>query len=380
VIASAPFPEADVVSSEAATRKTPLHGVHVAAGARMVPFAGWEMPVQYTGVVDEHLAVRTRVGLFDVSHMGEVRVTGSQALAFVQHVTCNDVSRLAPGRIQYSGLMTPQGTFVDDLLVHKLAESEYFLVINAGNTSKDVAWLLERARAFDCRVVDESERYCQLALQGPHAAATLAPLTDADLAEMKYYGFARAKVRGIEALVTRTGYTGEDGFEIYAAAGAAETLWHALLQQGAPHGLVPVGLGARDTLRLEAKMALYGNDIDDTTTVLEADLGWICKLDKGEFLGRDVLVRQKAEGVTRKLVGFETEGRAVARHGFPALRDGAPVGTVTSGTFSPFLKKNIGLAYLPAGMWDAGTRFDVEIRGRREPAVVVPTPFYKRTR
>lgn len=368
------------MSSDAATRKTPLHGVHAAAGARMVPFAGWEMPVQYTGVVDEHVAVRTRAGLFDVSHMGEVRVRGGQALAFLQHVTCNDVSRLADGRIQYSGLMTPAGTFVDDILVHKIGDAEYFLVVNAGNTAKDVAWLLEHAREFDCEVADESDRYGQLALQGPRAAEILKSVTTASLSDLRYYGFVFADVANVPAIVARTGYTGEDGFEIYVDADASSPLWYGLLEAGAPHGLVPAGLGARDTLRLEAKMALYGNDIDDTTTVLEADLGWICKLDKSAFLGRDVLVGQKAEGVSRKLIGFETEGRAVARHGYRVVRDGSPVGTVTSGSFSPYLRKNIGLAYLPAGLWDPGTRFEVEIRGRLEPAVVVPTPFYKRPR
>jgi aminomethyltransferase len=363
-----------------AVKTTPLGRAHRQAGARMVEFAGWDMPVQYTGVIDEHLAVRTRAGLFDVSHMGEVDVKGPEALAYLQHVTSNDVSRLAPGRIQYSALTTPEGTFVDDLLVHKMAEGDYFLVINAGNTPKDVDWLHYHAKGYDVRVEDVSASWCQIALQGPRAQEILQPLTKAPLQEMKYYGFARADVHGAACIVARTGYTGEDGFELYGPAEAAESLWYALLAAGAPHGLVPAGLAARDTLRLEAKMALYGNDIDDTTTVLEADLGWIVKLEKGDFLGRDVLARQKAEGVGRKLVGFETEGRAIARHGYRALQNGVPVGTVTSGTFAPFLRKNIGLAYLPIAMTEPGTRFEVAIRGRREPAVVVPTPFYKRAR
>jgi len=361
-------------------RTTPLGRAHRRAGARMIDFAGWDLPVQYTGVIDEHLAVRTRAGLFDVSHMGEVEVKGPESLAYLQHVTSNDVSRLAPGRIQYSALTTPEGTFVDDLLVHKIGENDYFLVINAGNTSKDVDWLHYHAKGFDVRVEDVSAAWCQIALQGPRAQEILSPLTKAPLPAMKYYTFERADVGGVSCIVARTGYTGEDGFELYGPPDAAESLWYALLGAGAPHGLVPAGLAARDTLRLEAKMALYGNDIDDTTTVLEADLGWIVKLDKGDFLGRDVLARQKAEGTTRKLVGFETEGRAIARHGFRALLDGAPVGQVTSGTFAPFLKKNIGLAYLPVALAEPGTRFEVEIRGRREPAVVVPTPFYKRPR
>jgi aminomethyltransferase len=346
----------------------------------MVPFAGWDMPVQYTSVVDEHMAVRTRAGLFDVSHMGEVAVRGRGSLAFLQHVTSNDVSRLAPGRIQYSALTTPSGTFVDDLLVYKLAEDDYLLVINAGNTPKDVAWLADHARGRDVDLADVSSRWCQLAVQGPRAESILAPLTATGLAAIKYYGFERGEVAGLPCLISRTGYTGEDGFELYAASESAEALWHALLAAGASEGLVPAGLAARDTLRLEAKMALYGNDIDDTTTVLEADLGWIVKLEKGEFLGRDALVQQKAEGLTRKLVGFETEGRAVARHGYEAQHGGRAVGTVTSGSFAPFLKKNIGLAYLPLALEAPGTRFDVVIRGRPEAAVVVPTPFYKRPR
>lgn len=359
---------------------TPLHRVHRESGARMVPFAGWDMPVQYTGVLDEHVAVRTRAGLFDVSHMGEVAVRGREAEDFLQHVTSNDVSRLAPGRIQYSALMTPEGTFVDDLLVYKLGADDFLLVINAGNTPKDVATLAYHAKGREVRVEDVSRSWCQIALQGPRAQEILAPLTRAALPAMKYYGFERAEVAGVACIVSRTGYTGEDGFELYGPWDEAERLWRAVLTAGAPAGLVPAGLAARDTLRLEAKMALYGNDIDETTTVLEADLGWIVKLEKGEFLGRDVLLRQKADGLTRKLVGFETEGRAVARHGYEACHEGRAVGRVTSGTFAPFLKKNIGLAYLPIALAEPGTRFEVAIRGRMEPAVVVPTPFYKRPR
>ena len=361
-------------------KATPLNRAHREAGARMVSFSGWDMPVQYTGVIDEHLAVRTRAGLFDVSHMGEVDVVGRQALEFLQHVTSNDVSRLAPGRIQYSALTTPEGTFVDDLLVYMRGDDHYLLVINAGNTPKDVDWLRTHAQGYDLRLTDVSARWCQIALQGPRSQEILQPLTPADLAAMKYYTFVENTVSGVPCLVSRTGYTGEDGFEIYGPAEAAETLWYAILGRGAPHGLVPAGLAARDTLRLEAKMALYGNDIDDTTTVLEADLAWILKLDKGEFLGRDALLRQKAEGLTRKLVGFETEGRAIARHGYKAVSGGAEVGTVTSGTFAPFLKKNIGLVYLPVGLTPPGSRFSIDIRGREEPAVVVPTPFYARAR
>jgi aminomethyltransferase len=338
------------------------------------------MPVQYTGVLDEHMAVRTRAGLFDVSHMGEVEVTGREALDFLQLVTCNDVSRLSPGRIQYSALTTPDGTFVDDLLVYKRREDDYLLVINAGNTPKDVEWLRYHGKGYDLRLDDTSARWCQLALQGPRSQEILQSLTPASLPAMKYYTFVQAKVSGVPCIVSRTGYTGEDGFEIYGPADAAETLWHSLLTAGAAHGLVPAGLAARDTLRLEAKMALYGNDIDETTTVLEADLAWILKLEKGDFIGRDALVRQKAEGTTRMLVGFETEGRAIARHGHKATAANSEVGTVTSGTFAPFLKKNIGLAYLPIALTRPGSRFTIDIRGRQEPAVVVPTPFYSRAR
>ena len=361
-------------------KKTPLNRAHREAGARMVPFSGWDLPVQYTGVLDEHLAVRTRAGLFDVSHMGEVDVIGREALDFLQHVTCNDVARLSPGRIQYSALTTPEGTFVDDLLVYKRGDDDYLLVINAGNTPKDVAWLRAEAKGFDLSLEDVSSRWFQIALQGPRSQEILQPLTTVALAAMKYYTFAQGNVSGVPCIVSRTGYTGEDGFEVYGPSEAAETLWYAILGSGAPHGLVPAGLAARDTLRLEAKMALYGNDIDDTTTVLEADLSWILKLEKGEFLGRDALVRQKAEGLSRLLVGFETEGRAIARHGHKAFADGVEVGTVTSGSFAPFLKKNIGLVYLPTGLTPPGSRFAIDIRGRLEPAVVVPTPFYTRAR
>ena len=361
-------------------RKTPLNRAHREAGARMVSFSGWDLPVQYTGVLDEHLAVRTRAGLFDVSHMGEVDVVGPEALKFLQHVTCNDVSRLTPGRIQYSALTTPEGTFVDDLLVYKRGDDDYLLVINAGNTPKDVDWLVTHSKGYDLRLTDVSSRWCQIALQGPRSQEILQPLTQVALAAMKYYTFVQGDVSGVPCIVSRTGYTGEDGFEVYGPAAAAETLWYAILGSGAPHGLVPAGLAARDTLRLEAKMALYGNDIDDTTTVLEADLSWILKLEKGEFLGRDALLRQQAAGLTRLLVGFETEGRAIARHGHKAVVDGVAVGAVTSGSFGPFLKKNIGLVYLPIGLTPPGSRFSIDIRGRLEPAVVVPTPFYTRAR
>jgi glycine cleavage system T protein (aminomethyltransferase) len=362
----------------APTKRTPLHGLHVAAGARMIPFAGWDMPVQYTSVVSEHLAVRERAGMFDVSHMGEAAVRGPEALAFLQHVTSNDVAKLVPGRVHYTALTTPEGTFVDDLLVYMLGEADYLLVVNAANTAKDLDWLRYHAKGLDVAVEDESAAWSQIALQGPRAAEILQPLTAAGLSAMKYYAFERAAVAGAPSIVSRTGYTGEDGFELYAPAGDAVAIWSALLAEGGAKGLVPVGLAARDTLRLEAKMALYGNDIDETTTVLEADLGWIAKLDKGEFLGREALLRQRERGLERKLAGFAMEGRAVARHGYPVEVGGERVGAVTSGSYAPFLGKSIGLAYLPRGSWEPGTRIGVVIRGKSEPAAVVPTPFYKR--
>ena len=361
-------------------RQTPLHDAHLAASARMVEFAGWSMPIQYTGVIDEHRAVRTGAGLFDVSHMGQVAVRGRRALDYLQRLTCNDVSRLEPGRAQYNALTTPQGTFVDDILVYRRAAEDFLLVLNAANTSKDLAWLNEHGGDRDPSVTDVSSEWALVSLQGPRAADCLQPLVDEPLGGLKYYRFFEAEVDGAPCIVSRTGYTGEDGFEVYSPSPEAPRLWASLLAAGASHGLVPVGLGARDTLRLEAKMALYGNDIDETTTVIEADLRWIVKLKKGEFLGRDVLERQAREGVSRKLVGFEMRGRAIARQGYAALHEGRAVGRVTSGTHSPTLRKNIGLAYLPLVLTEPGTDFEVEIRGRPEAACVVPTPFYKRER
>jgi len=359
-------------------RHTPLHDAHVSAGARMVDFAGWHLPVQYAGVLQEHEAVRTRAGLFDVSHMGEAAVRGGDGLAFLQHVTCNDVAKLRPGRAQYTALTTPEGTFVDDLLLYMLDEEDYLLVLNASNTGKDVAWLRSNAAGFDVSIDDVSAQWAQLAVQGPRAVELLEPLAPVSLSDVRPFRFVRTEIGGVPCIASRTGYTGEDGFELYAPAERAPALWSAVLRAGAPHGIVPVGLGARDTLRLEAKLTLYGNDIDETTTVVEADLGWIVKPGKGAFLGREVLARQLEQGAGRLLVGFEMTGRAIARHGFDVLRDAETVGRVTSGTRSPTLGKSIGLAYLPTDLTRVGTTFEIDVRGRREPAVVVPTPFYKR--
>lgn len=367
-------------TSSVPLKKTPLHAVHRAAGARLVEFGGWEMPVEYAGISDEHLAVRTRAGLFDVSHMGELELAGADALATIQWLTSNDASRLSVGQAQYSALTTPEGTFVDDILVYRLADQHYMLVVNAANIMKDSAWITSQAerRGGDVAVVNASSRYALIALQGPAAADVLQPLTGVDLSEIKYYWFATGEVAGIRATISRTGYTGEDGFELFVPPAMAERAWQALLEAGREAGVVPCGLGARDTLRLEAAMRLCGTDMDDQTTVLEAGLGWIVGWKKDDFVGAEVLRRQKAEGVTRKLAAFEMAERAIARHGYPVMRGDDRVGVVTSGTFTPFLKKAIGLAMVPADMTEIGTRFDVEIRGRRAAASVVPEPFYKR--
>jgi len=359
-------------------KKTPLNAAHHKLGAKMVPFVGWEMPVQYSGVIDEHMAVRTKAGLFDVSHMGEIIVTGSDALAFLQKVSSNNVAKLVPGKIQYTGLLYPQGTFVDDMLIYCFNEEHYFVVVNAANTDKDFAYMLENAEG-DVKIENASDRYAQIAIQGPQALEILDPLCELELADMKYYWFGEGEVCGVEALVSRTGYTGEDGFEVYCLPDQAEKVWFAIMEAGKPYGLLPCGLAARDTLRLEAKMALYGNDIDETTTVLEADLGWILKFKRPvDFLGKEILLKQKKEGVARKLVGFEMLDRGIARHGYPVYVDGKEVGKVTSGSYAPFLKKNIGLAYLPIGSTEIGTEFEVDVRGRRLRARVVETPFYSR--
>src|SRR5687767_2362687 len=304
-------------------KKTPLHASHLSLGARMVPFGGWDMPVEYSGISAEHMAVRTAAGLFDVSHMGEVEIAGKGALEAVQHITTNDASKLQIGQIQYSGLTTPQGTFVDDLLVYRFGPSHYLLVINAGNIEKDVAWIMARAKEAspEVGVIDSSNRYALIAVQGPRAQEILQTLTAIDLSAIKYYWFAHGEIAGVRGTVSRTGYTGEDGFEVMVPPAMATRVWDGLLQAGQPLGLIPAGLGARDTLRLEAAMRLYGNDIDEQTTVLEADLGWIVGWNKPAFIGHDVLRRQKESGVERVIIGFEMVERAIARHGHPVMRD-----------------------------------------------------------
>ena len=347
----------------------------------MVDFGGWDMPVEYSGIVDEHLAVRTRAGLFDVSHMGQIEIAGADALKAVQHITTNDASRLAINQAQYSALTTPKGTVVDDVLTYKLSDEHFMLVVNASNIIKDFKWIAENiAGVGDAVAVNTSSRYALLALQGPAALSILQTLTGVNLAEIKYYWFTTGEVANVLATISRTGYTGEDGFEVFVPPAQAERVWDAILAAGKSAGAVPVGLGARDTLRLEAAMRLYGNDMDETTTVLEAGLGWIVGWKKEEFIGAEVLRAQKAAGTPRTLVGFEVLDRAIARHGYPVFVDGEQAGVVTSGTQTPFLKKAIGMAYLPTAKSQTGTEFDIDVRGRRVKAQVVPMPFYKRER
>jgi aminomethyltransferase len=359
-------------------KRTPLYDLHRKLGAKLIDFGGWEMPVQYQGILEEHRAVRERAGLFDVSHMGELEFTGPGSFETLQRLTPNDVGKLADGRCHYSAFLTERGTFVDDLLVYRRAADSYMVVVNAANTEKDSAWARDRAGG-EGQVENRSDDYALLAVQGPASARIVARVVASDPSDLPYYGFRNTEALGKPALVSRTGYTGEDGFELYLEPGAAPRVFRALLEAGRPEGIAPCGLGARDTLRLEAKMALYGNDIDDTVTPWEADLGWIVKMKKGDFMGREALERQKAEGVPRKLVGFEMTDRGIARHGYPVETPAGP-GVVTSGTHSPTLGRPIGLALLPAAASAIGTEFSVDIRGRSARARVVETPFYKRTR
>ena len=350
----------------------------------MVEFGGWDMPVQYpAGTMTEHLRTRTHAGLFDVSHMGEIDVRGAGAIAFVNRLTSNDVSKLVDGQAQYSALTTPAGTVIDDLLVYRLAADRLLLVVNAGTTEKDWDWITSHRREADVELRNTSAEYCQMALQGPDALSILQQLTTLSLREIKYYHFSEDKLDGVEAIVSRTGYTGEDGFEVYAAADKAEQLWDRILETGKygeEYGVLPCGLAARNTLRLEAGMCLYGHEIDETTTLLEANLGWITKLNKGDFIGRERLAKQKEEGIRRRLIGFEVSGRGIARDGQDVLVAGQCVGQVTSGSPAPFLKKNIGMAYVPIESAGVGAAVEIDVRGRLVGAEIVPLPFYKRPR
>src|SRR5688572_18331775 len=379
---------ARVVSTLTATaaqlKRTPLNSAHRRMGGRMVDFGGWDMPVQYpAGTIEEHLRTRTHAGLFDVSHMGEFEVTGPDAISFVNRVTSNDVSKLVDGQAHYSALTTPEGTVVDDLLVYRFAEDRLMLVVNAGTTEKDWDWITSARGGENLELRNTSSSYCQIALQGPDALDILKPLTDVSLSDIKYYHFTEGQVDGVAAIVSRTGYTGEDGFEIYAAADRAEQIWNKLLDAGrfgSDDGILPCGLAARNTLRLEAGMALYGHEIDESTTLLEANLGWICKLNKGEFTGREALAKQKESGINRRLIGFEMSERGIARDGQDVVINDARVGKVTSGSPAPYLKKNIGMAYVPAGLAKEGAAIQIDVRGRLIGAQIVKTPFYKRAR
>jgi aminomethyltransferase len=367
-------------SVSAPIKKTPLNAKHRSLGARMVEFAGWDMPVEYAGITQEHLAVRQRAGLFDVSHMGEIEVAGPDALSTVQWLTSNDASKLSDGQIQYSALTTEAGTFVDDLLVYRLTADHFLLVVNAGNIVSDYEWIRDHARTHGSQsaIVNSSSRYALLALQGPVSERVLQTLTAVDLSGIKYYWFATGEVAGIRATISRTGYTGEDGFEVFVPPAGAEKLWDAILAAGRTAGVEPCGLGARDTLRLEAGMRLHGSDMDRETSVLEAGLGWIVGWKKAPFLGSEVLKAQKAGALTRKLAAFEIADRAIARHGYPVMQGDRTVGVVTSGTQTPFLKKSIGFAMVPVAQATVGGPLEIDILGRRVGATVVPEPFYKR--
>jgi len=363
----------------ATLQATPLNAVHRRLGAKMVDFGGWDMPVQYSSILDEHHAVRKSVGLFDVSHMGEIEVHGPEAFALTDYVSTNAVAKLKIGQAQYSGLLYDHGGFVDDIVVHKVADDRYFICVNASNQEKDYEYIAA-ANRHNAKVEFAGDRYAQLAIQGPHGPATLQKLTATDLSAIQYYHFTDGRVSGAPARIARTGYTGEDGFEIYIAPEEAERVWDEIMNAGQEFGIKPCGLGARNTLRLEAKMALYGHEIHASITPLEADLGWIAKLDKGDFLGKAALVKQKEQGVKRKLAGFEMTGRGIGRDGYEVYLDGAPAGWVTSGGPSPTLNKNIGLCYLPTDRAKPGQQIQIMIRNQPVEAVTVPTPFYKRAK
>jgi aminomethyltransferase len=361
----------------AALRKTALNENHRRTGAKMVEFGGWDMPVEYSGIIPEHMAVRTRVGLFDVSHMGEVEVRGKGALPLLQSVTCNDVSRLQDGQAHYTGLMNERGGMVDDLLVHRMGEQDYFLCVNASRREADFSWITSHNQT-GADVRNTSDDYTQLAIQGPRSLAVLQPLTSVPLASLKYYWFTRGTFCGTDSIIARTGYTGEDGFEVYFSVSESERIWNTILEAGKPEGILPCGLGARNTLRLEAGMLLYGHEMDEDVTPLEVNLRWVVKLDKGPFLGRDVLLRQAEQGVRRSLAAFEMRDRGIARDDAPVLDGDNPIGKVTSGSFAPFLKRSIGFAILPSEHAAVGSKISIDIRGTRAAAEIVPAPIYRR--
>ena len=373
------------VEANASIRKTALNATHRRMGAKMVDFNGWDMPVEYPsagGLMKEHLAVRSGVGLFDVSHMGDIRVHGPEALKAVQHITMNDASKLQAGQAQYSAMLYPQGTFVDDVIVHKMADDDYLLVINAGTREKDVNWVKDNTKQFKVTVEDLSDQFTQIAIQGPKGVDTLQKLTDVDLSQVKFYWFTRGTVAGLKnILIARTGYTAEDGFEIYIPSdeSTSDRVWNELMEAGKEYGVVPAGLGARNTLRLEGKLPLYGHEISDTINVWEAGLDRFLKMDKGDFIGRSALEKAKADGVKRVLVGLETIERGIPRDGYKVLDlNGKEIGSVTSGSYMPFLKRNLALAYVPVEQSSLENIVAVEIRGQAVKAKVVPSQFYKR--
>lgn len=362
-------------------KKTPLNEAHRSLGGKMVDFGGWDMPVQYTaGVIAEHLATREKVGLFDVSHMGEIWVVGPDAIAFVNSITTNDVTKLVDGQAHYSALPNERGGVVDDLLVYRFGTEKLLLVVNAGTTEKDWAWITSKKGDANVELTNASAEYCQIAIQGPKAVAIAQTFTDTALEPIKYYHFESGVFDGVDAIISRTGYTGEDGFEIYAHRDHAEKIWNDLLAAGAEHGILPCGLAARNTLRLESAMSLYGHELSDDISPLEANLGWICKLAKGDFIGREHLVKLKEDGLTRKLVGFEMVDKGIARDEMDVYVGDEKVGVVTSGSPAPFLKKNIGLAFVPVEFAKTGQEITIDCRGKKLAAVVVPTPFYKRSK
>jgi aminomethyltransferase len=363
-------------------RKTALNAAHRKLGAKMVDFNGWDMPVEYSGIIAEHMAVRTAAGVFDVSHMGDIRVAGREALSAIQHISMNDASRLAIGQAQYSAMLYPQATFVDDIIVHRLGEDEYLIVINAGTREKDFNWVRDNTRQFDCVVENLSDDFTQIAIQGPRGVDVLQKLSDADLSTVKFYWVTRGTVCGLkDILIARTGYTGEDGFEIYVPADekTSARVWNEVLDAGKEFGILPCGLGARNTLRLESKLPLYGHEISDTINVWEAGLDRFCKMEKLDFIGHETLRNAKAQGLKRTLIGLEMTERGIARDGYRILNSsGQDIGYVTSGSYAPFLKKNIALAYVPPEISAVGNELLVEIRGQGVKARVVPTPFYKK--
>ena len=356
-------------------KRTPLYKKHVDLGAKIIPFAGFEMPVYYTSIIEEVLLVRNKVGVFDVSHMGEIEVRGKDALEFVNYITTNNVLSLQEYQVQYSTMLYPDGGIVDDLLVYRLPD-RVFLVVNAANTEKDFNWVLENKRG-EVEIKNRSDEYFQLAIQGPPAEKVVQKIVDKDLSSIPFYWSTMVKIDGKEFLLSRTGYTGEDGFEIYGGSELGEAVWDKVFEAGMEESIGPAGLGARDTLRLEMKYCLYGNDIDKTTTPLEAGLSWVVKFDKGDFIGRDALLKQKEEGIKRKLVCIELEGRNIARHGYKIFKDGEEVGIITSGNWSPSIEKSIALGYINVPHHRSGTELEIDIRGRMVRGVVVKPPFYK---